>query len=151
MVTGIITDAFGGIRSNTDSRRAMYKSESFIAGLTESDLDCVAGIYPSDLDKKQHNIWNYIYYAAYIESKDKVNDSGLESYVRSCIKKKDQSWMPHKICFALQAQKLLSEDTLQESISELQALKEKAQQSISEIQALKDLILESNASKKSNL
>ena len=124
MVTGIITDAFGGMRGNTDSRRAMYKSESFIGGLTEADLDSVPGIYPSDLDETSHHIWNYIYYSAWLESKDKSNDNGLESYIRDCLKKKDQSWLPHKTCFSLQAQQLLSNEKQHESISEIQILKE---------------------------
>jgi hypothetical protein len=123
MVTGIITDAFGSLRGNTESRRAVYQSESFIAGLSEPDLDSVAGIYPSDLDKTQHNMWSYVYYAAYIESREPSHDTGLEAYVRDCLNKKEQSWLPHKNCYSLQAQKLLSEEKNQQSLSEIEVLK----------------------------
>lgn len=119
------------MRGDTDARRAIYSSESFLSGLNAADLDSVAGIYPSDLDKRQQNIWNYIYYCAWLESKDKSNDTGLETYVRDCLSKKDQSWMPHKTCFALQGQLLLSESEAQ-----------KEQEAVSEIQALKDLIMQ---------
>lgn len=136
MVTGIITDAFGSMRGNTETRRGIYNSESFISGLSEGDLELVEGIYPRDLDAQQHNIWHYIFYAAWLEGKDKCNDNGLESFVRNCLKNKDQSWMPHKACFQLQAQLLLAEKKQQESIIE------KQQDSSSEIQALKDLILQ---------
>jgi len=111
--------------------------------LTEADLDSVPGIYPSDLDEQQHNIWSYIYYgilslfillyiiyikyhhhlAAYIESRDPINDTGLESYVRDCLNKKEQSWLPHKNCYSLQAQKLLSGEKTQQSLSDIEVLK----------------------------
>ena len=35
---------------------------------------------------KKHNIWNYLYYIAYIESKPETELSGIESYVVSNIK-----------------------------------------------------------------
>lgn len=43
---------------------------------------------------QRHNIWNYLFYIAYIKDKCSTEFSGIESYVYKKFKDNDISWFP---------------------------------------------------------
>jgi hypothetical protein len=47
--------------------------------------------------KEDHNMWHYLFYISYIIHKDVTELTGIESYVKDCIDKKNIEWFPiHK-------------------------------------------------------
>jgi len=56
----------------------------------------------------EHYIWNYMYFLVYLETKDKFEYNGTESYIYDKIEADDLSWFP------IQRAKSLSEATQEE-------------------------------------
>lgn len=46
--------------------------------------------------KQEHYLWNYIYFKAYLQQKDRSSYDGNESYIFDKIEKSDVSWFPIK-------------------------------------------------------
>ena len=48
--------------------------------------------------KKDHYMWNYIFFIAYLKDKDETEYTGIESYIHEKLQKSDfTSWFPlHK-------------------------------------------------------
>jgi hypothetical protein len=44
--------------------------------------------------KKEHNMWDYVFYAAYLRIKPDTEYTGTESYIDEKIKNLDISWFP---------------------------------------------------------
>ena len=44
--------------------------------------------------QKDHYMWNYLFYIAYLNDKDETEYTGIESYIASKINKYDCSWFP---------------------------------------------------------
>ena len=92
---GLIIDTFGQLRDEFNEREADELNFCYICGLYRRDL--------SKLGKKQdfkehitkkHDIWNYIYYYAYIDNKPIYELTSLESYVFENIEQKKVTWFP---------------------------------------------------------
>lgn len=52
------------------------------------------GISFKDHRHKEHNLWVYLYYLAYLKSKDASDMSGVESYIFDKYTNEDISWFP---------------------------------------------------------
>ena len=46
----------------------------------------------------KHNMWNYVYFLAYLLEKKTIDYTGEESYVYSHYKKSSINWIPYKRC-----------------------------------------------------
>jgi hypothetical protein len=46
--------------------------------------------------KHEHNLWDYVFFRMYLESKESVDYSGLESYCFAQIREQKISWFPIK-------------------------------------------------------
>ena len=44
--------------------------------------------------KFEHNLWNYLFYIAYVQNKEKTEYTGMESYVANQIEKGEVDWFP---------------------------------------------------------
>jgi len=64
----------------------------------------------------EHSIWNYLYYIVYLQSKDKLEYNGTESYIYDKLQSDDLSWFPIQRAMSL-AYKTLEDD--QEEIKTL--------------------------------
>ena len=79
---GLIIDTFGQLRDEFNEREDDELNFCYICGLYRRDLSKLGK--KSDFKEhitKKHNIWNYLYYIAYIENKPYNELSNLESYV----------------------------------------------------------------------
>ena len=48
-------------------------------------------------------MWNYVYFIAYLEDKEKTEYTGIESYIYNKIKDYDTSWFPiHRFLFIVE-------------------------------------------------
>lgn len=44
--------------------------------------------------KFEHNLWNYLFYVAYVQNKDHTEYTGMESYVANQIENEEIDWFP---------------------------------------------------------
>ncbi len=51
-----------------------------------------------------HNIWNYVYYLAYLKNKDLIDETGIETYVREHVANASLEWIPSRTSHFLEAQ-----------------------------------------------
>lgn len=56
------------------------------------------------MKQQEHNVWEYLYYIAYIQDKPKTEYTGIESYVAEKLAKRDISWFPCGMALALKNQ-----------------------------------------------
>ena len=63
------------------------QNNCFICGLDRKELDR-SGVKHDFQEhiQKRHYIWNYLYYMAYLEDKTDTECTGIESYVKQCLK-----------------------------------------------------------------
>lgn len=98
IISGIIIDKFGELRSRREENIADAKSSCFICGRETKDIDkdltCPSFEFHVQL---QHNLWDYVYFIAYLKFQEEHNPAGfsaLEKYVIDKINKNDASWFP---------------------------------------------------------
>ena len=83
---GIIIDTFAELRSEDEEKKSDMNNYCFICGLYRRDIDKLS--VRSDFDEhinKKHNMWDYLFYIAYITDKEATDLTGIESYVANCI------------------------------------------------------------------
>jgi hypothetical protein len=108
IVTGIIIDKFGELREQTATRLEKIKNSTFIADIERSTCD-ENGLDFDDINAHDQDMWNYVYLMAYLEFKDEDEYTGAESMIAEAIEKWDISWMPQKMCWAMQLKKISAE------------------------------------------
>lgn len=98
IISGIIIDKFGELRARREENIADAKSSCFICGRETKDIDkdltCPSFNFHVQL---QHNLWDYVYFIAYLKFQEEHNPAGfsaLEKYVIDKINKNDASWFP---------------------------------------------------------
>ena len=69
------------------------KNNCFICGTDRSTFEKV-GISFNKHVKKEHNLWNYLFYVIHLTLKDPKDYNGTESYVSGKLKMNDISWFP---------------------------------------------------------
>jgi len=83
MIQGIIIDTFGSLREELQAKLNDQEMICFICGIDMEKLD-----KSSDSDKgfsfhikKEHYMWNYVFYRAYVDFKEKQEYDGNETYI----------------------------------------------------------------------
>ena len=95
VVMGIIVDTFSELREEKIERLRDTTETCFICGFDKQVFDRDKESEGFNVHvKKEHCMWNYIYFMIYIWQQDKDDDDGLEQYVRRCIEANDISWFP---------------------------------------------------------
>ncbi|CDW74252.1 UNKNOWN [Stylonychia lemnae] len=99
MISGIIIDKFGALREQDDNIDRDSKTCCFICGQSKESIDKmydgVGGFYSHI--SFDHNMWNYIYYCAYLYEKKKNTPKDLRDSEKEIIQKLenyDNSWLP---------------------------------------------------------
>ncbi|EGR31182.1 MIR domain protein [Ichthyophthirius multifiliis] len=99
MVAGIIIDNFSALKDETQSKESSLERKCFVCGidreLIEKSYDDVQDGFLQHL-KRDHYMWNYVYFKAYLNMKDSKELTGNESYVKEQLKTLDVSWFPVK-------------------------------------------------------
>ena len=93
MFLSFIIDTFGELRDAQFENEYDRKNICFICQLS-SDACLTRNI---DFDKhvnEVHNIWNYVYYIAYLHINNEKNFKSLETQVLNKIEEGDTSWLP---------------------------------------------------------
>ncbi|KAL4447069.1 hypothetical protein ABPG74_013921 [Tetrahymena malaccensis] len=94
---GIIIDKYRQLKDAKNRKQQDEKKNCFICGFDRQTLDKgddILGFYYHI--RQEHYMWNYIFYMAYLQLKDKVMYNGDEMYIFKKIEKNDISWIPKK-------------------------------------------------------
>ena len=91
--TGIIVGAFADLRDKTNNNEKDRKNVCYICQL---DRD---GALRENIDfdihvKKDHFIWNYLYFLSYLHISDPNNLNSIENYVWKKLEEQDNTWIP---------------------------------------------------------
>lgn len=98
IISGIIIDKFSELRIKREENDKDAKSSCFICGRNNKDID--RDLTCPDFNthiKLQHNIWDYVYFIAYLRFQEEHNPAGfsaLEKYAINKMNKNDPSWFP---------------------------------------------------------
>jgi hypothetical protein len=108
LITGLMVDTFSRIREEKQRSAQILKNDCFVCGTLRSTYENYA-LSPSapsfgDHLAEDHNLWTYVYYIAYLKTKDPTEDSGIESYVRNQLKHEYLEWIPTRTSFVLEAE-----------------------------------------------
>ena len=83
IVSGIIIDTFEHLRKKDNNKLKDMEEVCFICGYNREIFDKQSdnkGGFNAHI-KKDHYMWNYLYYLAYLNNKDQSEYTGIESYV----------------------------------------------------------------------
>lgn len=101
IVTGLITDTFGTLRENNQKILDDENTNWFICDKTRDELEKEFGVDGFENHfKHDHNLWDYLFYIAYLNCKGMKWDNTLttgERYVVDKLDKGDNTWLP---CYA---------------------------------------------------
>ena len=105
VVMGIIVDTFSELREEKIERLRDTTETCFICGFDKQVFDRDKASEGFNVHvKKEHCMWNYVFFMIYIWEQDKDDDDGLEQYVRRCIEANDISWFPTNRAMNLSSQ-----------------------------------------------
>ncbi len=90
---GIIVDTFAALREKTYKIEEDKKNTCFICQITR-DGAMNKNINFEKHIKNVHNLWNYVYFIAYLHINNEKNFKSLETIVLKKIKEGDTSWLP---------------------------------------------------------
>lgn len=93
VIFGIIIDTFSELREDKLNTENDIENRCFICALERFAFEKYPGGFEKHI-KKEHNMWEYLFFLVHINEKDPNNYTGPESYVRSKLDNKDVSWFP---------------------------------------------------------
>jgi len=104
MVTGVILDTFGALREEIAERSHKMGNETFVSGLTREQIDEIEGneIVFKKVNDVDQNMWNYLFFAIYLDNKEDEALNGVESYVKECLGTGESCWLPTKTCWSIE-------------------------------------------------
>ncbi|GMI18313.1 hypothetical protein TrLO_g8656, partial [Triparma laevis f. longispina] len=120
VVFGIIIDTFSDLRLQKMERLSDTFNKCFICGHEKTTFDR-AYDSPKGFEmhiKRDHNMWNYVFFMIFVWEQDRDDDDGLELFVRLQVDNMDVSWFPmnRAICLVTET---VEEDTVSDKIEAL--------------------------------
>lgn len=95
ILAGLIIDTFGALRDQDISKNEDLKGSCFICGLQTEEFEKPGC---ADFDThilKEHYMWNYISFLAFMKEKNPQDYDGIESYVAKQMANSSISWIPN--------------------------------------------------------
>ena len=92
--SGIIIDTFGELREQQLEKEDDKENTCFICGLDREIFDMKSDDGFNQHTKHSHYMWNYVFYMAYMDNKNKSEYNGIETYISNKRKNQDNSWFP---------------------------------------------------------
>lgn len=90
---GLIIDTFAMLRDSKNKMENDQANVCFVCSLDRQKFDKTASGFDTHI-KKEHNIWNYLYYLYYLKQKEKTEYSGVESFVSKMVLTDNLFWFP---------------------------------------------------------
>ncbi|CAD8066638.1 unnamed protein product [Paramecium sonneborni] len=139
--SGIIIDTFGELREQQLAKEDDKENICFICGLDREIFDMKSDDGFNQHTKQSHYMWNYVFYMAYMDNKNKSEYNGIETYIANKRKNQDNSWFPIGQSLELQEeledQQMIEEkkiSNLQQRIDGIKLQSEKVLQILNDIQ-----------------
>ena len=132
IIFGIVIDTFGNLRGQKNSRHAETIGKCFICNIDREVFDRAAD-GPDGFKvhvKRDHNMWNYMYFVFLIWEQSKESDDGLEHYIRDCIEKNELSWFPVRKAMRLNQISSEEDDLRNEMKDRVSGLEQKLKQRV---------------------
>lgn len=80
VISAIIIDTFSQLRSELLLRQADTQDRCFICNIDRDDFDKLGLVFNKHI-KKDHYMWNYLFFRAYLEEVDTTEMTGQETFV----------------------------------------------------------------------
>ena len=93
MVAGIIIDEFGALKEKLSLRDEDMEQTCFVCGIDRDKLERSKNGFEFHY-KIEHNMWNYLFYKAYLLEKPETEYTGTESFVFGQIDEMNLDWFP---------------------------------------------------------
>lgn len=93
LIFGVIIDTFADLRSEKQHKEDTLRNTCFICGLPRSAFDNKSVTFEHHI-KKEHNMWNYIYFLVLLNKKDQTEFTGSECYVSRALRERKLEWFP---------------------------------------------------------
>jgi len=142
LIFGVIIDTFADLRSEKHQKEEIKKNTCFICGLERKEFDN-KNVTFEDHVKKEHNMWNYLWFIVLIKVKDPTEFTGPESYVHQMVKDRCLDWFPRLRAISLAVEDVDGEQnelkTLQAQLDQTDRL---VQQLSSQLADLRDQMTE---------
>lgn len=98
IISGIIIDTFAELRQQNVEIDEDSRLKCFICDRTREQLEKEYGANGFEYHtRQQHNLWDYLFYVAYLDTKNSSESKELntsERYVANKIQNNDFSWLP---------------------------------------------------------
>ena len=95
VVSGIIIDSFAELRAKNNAIRADIVGTCFICNIEREDFEQLGISFKAHV-KEEHNMWDYAFFRLYLEEKESIDYSGLETYCEELIRDDRTAWFPIK-------------------------------------------------------
>ena len=96
ILAGLIIDTFGALRDLDISKNEDVKGSCFICGLAVEEFERPNCSGFEVHIAKEHYMWNYICYLAYLIEKPTEDYDGIEEYISRQMSVKSVGWVPNK-------------------------------------------------------
>jgi len=93
IIFGVIIDTFGELRDQKTDTETKMKGECFICSLDQSILQRKGKGFENHV-KRDHNMWQYLFYFLYLNQKSETEYTAQESYVNELVKKESIAFFP---------------------------------------------------------
>jgi len=110
VVSGIIIDSFAELRQDKEKIRDNIVNTCFVCNIDREDFEQNNLPFTHHI-KHEHNLWDYVFFRMYLESKESVDYSGLESYCFAQIQEQKISWFPIKKAIIIEGRNKEKKDT----------------------------------------
>jgi hypothetical protein len=117
IVFGIIIDTFAELRDQRNAIEKDVKNKCLICNLDRNKFDHTSSGFHKHITE-DHNVWQYLYFIAYLLSKDNTEYNGVESYCSAQVAAQEISWIPQNQALSLRSSEK-AEENLADQISKL--------------------------------
>ncbi|KAL4438749.1 hypothetical protein ABPG74_013422 [Tetrahymena malaccensis] len=149
MFSGLIICTFKQLRDTQMQKHIDVNEMCFICGNSRELFDRKSDQGFQQHIKNDHYIWNYMFYLAYLEERDRTEYTGVESYVKEKLTQLDYTWFPiQRASVLVDDEKKILKD--QKQLEELQNKLNKYNNQMKEVSILNNTILENCSTKQQN-
>ena len=100
VVFGIIVDTFSELRAERNEIASTIENECFVCALKSADFDHYGNGWQQHV-KKEHHMWDYLYFLRHLDEKSPSMYTYLEQHVAEMIFLEDYSFFPFKRALSL--------------------------------------------------
>lgn len=122
IIQGIIIVNFSVVRERQNSNFEDINNKCFICGKDRETIEKLTGNSFYQHRTYEHNEWNYVFFLAYLNFKQAIEYSGVESEIMQKITQKNIDWVPQQ-CMSFNKIKIEETDITESLISAQEQIK----------------------------